>query len=209
MSICNRLRGLVYLVWLSDLHISVLNSVFDFYHFLPMCCWWKGVRSSCRICHSSHCLLFGFCSALLHQELHDLFTRWLSAADCVGGVSRTCLIVVNLTVSHLLAFLLSCFLSSMWGICLFETTCKSAAWRHYLELIRKFKCSFIWTLYILFPHLQPEEVTVYLLLFNLSSISCIDILTLHHSNCKSVIIVVVIFGFLAFLMGTWCLACHY
>lgn len=32
MSICNRLRGLVCLVWFSDLHISVLNSVFDFCH---------------------------------------------------------------------------------------------------------------------------------------------------------------------------------
>lgn len=35
------------------------------------CCWWKGVRCRCRVCHSTHCHLFGFCSVLLPRELHD------------------------------------------------------------------------------------------------------------------------------------------
>lgn len=93
--------------------------------------------------HGSHCLLFGFCSVLVPPQLRDLHSRQLSVVDCVGAVrhSKTCLMAVNLIVSHLMAFLLSHFLSSMWGICLFQTRCGRAACRYFLvgnpQLIRK------------------------------------------------------------------------
>ena len=77
----------------------------------------------CRLCLPSHCLLFGFSSALeFLSALHDWLTRWLHAEDCVGadGHRRPWQMPVNVSAGHLMASLLFHFLPSMWGMCLFK-----------------------------------------------------------------------------------------
>lgn len=142
---CRRLRGLVHrrrLVFRYSLNGAFVISI---HLLLPGCTWWKGLSCCDPLLslHGSHCLVFGFCSVLVPSQLRDLHTRQLSVVDCVGAVrhSKTCLMAVNLIASHLMAFLLSRFLSSMWGICLFQSWCGRAACRYFLvsnpQLIRK------------------------------------------------------------------------
>lgn len=77
----------------------------------------------CRLCLPSHCLLFGFSSALeFLSALHGWLTRWLYTEDCIGadGHRRPWQMPVNLPARHLMASLLFHFLPSMWGMCLFK-----------------------------------------------------------------------------------------
>lgn len=63
--------------------------------------------------HIMHVHFMSICNRgrVCSVRFSDLHISVLNSV-CVGGVSQTCLIV-NLTVSHLIAFLLSYFLSSM------------------------------------------------------------------------------------------------
>lgn len=91
------------------------------YSFLPQLQSCSHDSEGCRSYLLSHCLLFGFSSALeFLSALHDWLTRWLYAVDCMGADGEPRQMAVNVTASHLVALLLFHFLSSMWGMCLFK-----------------------------------------------------------------------------------------